>query len=171
MHGVTNKGYLYEINNLRAYNRDNFLSEFNEKVDKAIVTPGDHRYKVIDNKRTNCPYLIYFADSFLNRYKIDEDRGSFIQNARYFLQPAGSTLLPHCDIRIKCAANFLLYDDNDPVQFYDDEGKNPINIYYKSSIINILKPHGLKVTKDRLMVKLVFKNNYFGDLVERIQSV
>lgn len=172
MRGEMQNNFIFEIENFK-FDPTIYVDEYNSILNRSSYNYGNDGYIVVDELNTGIKSekLLELADRFFNTFQFNEKHKNFLFNARYFLQPAGSTLLPHCDARIKCAANFLLYDDNDPVQFYDDEGQNPIDIYYKNCIINTRKPHGLSVTKPRLMIKFIFKESYFDEVVKRIQSV
>lgn len=172
MLGAMENNFIYEITNFNV-DSELYLDEYNSISNKEAHGYGNDGYIVIDEFATGvkCEKLMKLATDFLDYFQFNERRENFLKNARYFLQPAGSTLLPHCDARIKCAANFLLYRDNDPVQFYDDEGENPVDLYYRNCIINTRKPHGLSVSKDRLMIKFLFKDSYFDEVIQRIRAV
>lgn len=88
-------------------------------------------------------------------------------SARFYIQEKGYAIPFHRDVGTMCSLNILLSEANDPICFFQKEGK--IHHSYKSALINVSEQHSVPAPIDE--PRILFKVSFFSKSFKDIASV
>lgn len=147
--------------------KDSLLNEYESKKSEAsiyqftesVVWPSHTNYYLL---KENIPVAQSVADKFKELYGIE-------CLPRYYVLNKGFILDVHRDDGTQASFNYLLSDDNDPLEFYVNDVKT--DLIYKKGLLNLQVPHAVPESKNtRILLKLSIYGHTFDECKQKIEE-
>lgn len=142
---------------------DLLLDEYeSKKIDAKVyqfvnIWPSHNRYHIISE---DIPVAQLVADKFKEMYDI-------VCFPRYYILDKGFVLDIHKDSGTQASFNYLLSDNNDPLEFYQNGNKTDLS--YKKGLLNLQVTHAVpKSNNIRILLKLSIYNYSFEECKKKI---
>ena len=129
----------------------------NANVYQIVNWPSHSQYYLL---KEDIPIAQAVADKFKELYGIE----CF---PRYYVLDKGYVLDVHRDAGTQVSFNYLLSDDNDPLEFFVNNNK--IDLIYKKGLLNLQIPHAVPESKNiRILLKLSIYDYSFEECKQKI---
>lgn len=144
----------FDLDKLRAEIEDISVFKNFYKPHTSLLIPGWLYYKPIEGYSVGIAH--YIAD--ITNTDIEQ------VSPRFYIQEKGHAIPFHRDVGTMCSLNILLSESNDPICFFQREGK--LNYSYKSALINVSEQHSVPapIDESRILFKVSFFNKSFKDI-------